>query len=154
MQRIRNLSEATNSSNSVSLLAQAHLILYLPLKAQAPQEVPKRRTALSSIIRVVQPFSGKYMKTVKTVLRTFDMFDAVGDMKIITYKLRLFRSGPVFPGESQGKRIYWKEWVFNEALVAGECILGLLSRLLHVHCWNPGHSPNLQENNCLNRWQS
>jgi hypothetical protein len=105
MQRIRNLSEATNSSNSVSLLAQAHLILYLPLKAQAPQQVPKRRTALSSIIRVVQPFkSGKYMKTVKTVLRTFDMFDAVEDMKIITYKLRLFRSGPVFPGESQGKR--------------------------------------------------
>jgi hypothetical protein len=102
MQRIRNLSEATNSSNSVSLLAQAHLILYLPLKAQAPQQVPKRRTALSSIIRVVQPFkSGKYMKTVKTVLRTFDMFDAVEDMKIITYKLRLFRSGPVFPGEAK-----------------------------------------------------
>lgn len=47
------------------------------------------------------------MKTVKTVLRTFDMFDAVEDMKIITYKLRLFRSGPVFPGKA-------KESVYTE----------------------------------------
>ena len=36
-------------SHPASLLAQAHLILYLPFKAQAPQQVPKRHTALYSI---------------------------------------------------------------------------------------------------------